>query len=346
MSSVRIINSVAPTRICDVGGWTDTWYAKRGCVFNIAVYPYVEVQIKAYSQKTGEDRLIINLENYGDTISVDPANIKYGQYPLIEAAIDSVAPLKNMSCEVNIYSSMPPGASAGTSASLTVALIGALDALTEGHLSVAEVARLAHEVETVKLGRQSGIQDQLCAAFGGINYIEMHEYPHAIVSPLKLSDSILWELERRLMLVYIGTPHDSSTVHKKVIEKLGNNAENSSYIEELRKLAQKVKNYLYDGDFKRFGDCLNQSTQVLREMHPDLVCQKFEDIIEICNAYHVLGCKVNGAGGDGGTITVLTDRDMNTKRALMRELAIKGYEVIPISLAKEGLRVESYGKAE
>ena len=35
----RVINSVAPIRICDNGGWTDTWFAKFGAGCNIAVYP-------------------------------------------------------------------------------------------------------------------------------------------------------------------------------------------------------------------------------------------------------------------------------------------------------------------
>ncbi|MFL6253395.1 MAG: hypothetical protein ACJ74T_00080 [Pyrinomonadaceae bacterium] len=35
------------------------------------------------------------------------------------------------------------------------------------------IAYLAHSVETEVLGRQSGIQDQLCAAYGGVNYIEI-----------------------------------------------------------------------------------------------------------------------------------------------------------------------------
>jgi len=33
----RIINCVAPIRICDNGGWTDTWFAKTGKIFNIGV---------------------------------------------------------------------------------------------------------------------------------------------------------------------------------------------------------------------------------------------------------------------------------------------------------------------
>ena len=34
---LRIINSVAPIRICDNGGWTDTWFAEYGKIFNIEI---------------------------------------------------------------------------------------------------------------------------------------------------------------------------------------------------------------------------------------------------------------------------------------------------------------------
>ena len=54
------------------------------------------------------------------------------------------------------------------------------------------------------LHRQCGIQDQLASAYGGINYIEMFVYPHASVSPIHVPDPVWWELERRLVLVYLG----------------------------------------------------------------------------------------------------------------------------------------------
>ena len=38
----RIINATAPIRICDLGGWSDTWFAGRGTVLNIGVYPYAK----------------------------------------------------------------------------------------------------------------------------------------------------------------------------------------------------------------------------------------------------------------------------------------------------------------
>ena len=67
---------------------------------------------------------------------------------------------------------------------MTVALIGALDCLTPGRLTPHEVAYAAHAVEVEMLKQQSGIQDQLCSAYGGINFIEMFEYPYASVSPI------------------------------------------------------------------------------------------------------------------------------------------------------------------
>ena len=49
---LRIVNSVAPIRVCDNGGWTDTWFAGYGRVFNIAVYPYAEVQMRSTRRAT------------------------------------------------------------------------------------------------------------------------------------------------------------------------------------------------------------------------------------------------------------------------------------------------------
>ena len=76
---------------------------------------------------------------------------------------------KNLSCEVTIYSEAPGGASTGTSAAVTVALIGALDSLTPGRMTPHEVALAAQRIETEMLHQQCGIQDQLCAAYGGIS---------------------------------------------------------------------------------------------------------------------------------------------------------------------------------
>jgi D-glycero-alpha-D-manno-heptose-7-phosphate kinase len=207
--AIRVINSVAPIRICDNGGWTDTWFAQYGKVFNIAVSPYVEVQIEVYPYQTGADRIVLYAENYDERYAVrlrSPATQAaggWGPHPLLEAAIERMGAPENYAIQVTVYSAMPSGGSTGTSAAVAVALIGALNRLTGRGLSPHEVAYTAHAVEVEMLKQQSGIQDQLCSAYGGINYIEISNYPSASVSPVQVSNAIWWELDRRLLLIYL-----------------------------------------------------------------------------------------------------------------------------------------------
>jgi D-glycero-alpha-D-manno-heptose-7-phosphate kinase len=336
-----LTKAVAPIRVCDIGGWTDTWFAGHGAIFNIAVYPYVEVQIRSTTRQASPKRVSINVENYGQTYAIDPQTNCYDKHPLIEAAIGMMELPSDGGFEINIHSSAPPGASTGTSAAVSVALVGALDALTRGRLTPHEVAALAHAIETEKLGLQCGIQDQLCSAYGGINFIQMHAFPHASVSPLLISNPIWWELEQRLAVLYIGTPHSSSDVHRKVIADLGDQAEHDPRLEALRELAARAKDALYEGDFATLGAIMSANTDVQRRLHPDLVCSRFEEIIALAADFDVLGWKVNGAGGDGGSITLLSDGDMAKKRRMLKALEARGYLSLPLYLSRSGLRVWS-----
>lgn len=152
---LSIINSVAPIRICDNGGWTDTWFAGHGQIFNIGVYPYAEVQIAVYPCESQESRIVINAENYGERYVVVPEK-HWDKHPLLEAAIEYMRLPANLSFEVTIYSEAPSGASTGTSAAVTVALIGGLDMLATGRMTPHEVASAAQKIETEMLGQHNG----------------------------------------------------------------------------------------------------------------------------------------------------------------------------------------------
>jgi len=217
----RIINCVAPIRICDNGGWTDTWFAKTGKIFNIGVYPYVEVQVEVFQNDAPTQQIVVFAENYGQRFAVTNLQSGWDQHPLLQAAIARMQVPSNLTLKVTIFSEAPSGASTGTSAAVAVALVGALDRLTQGHLTAHEVAYTAQAIETEMLHLQCGIQDQLCSAYGGINYIEMFDYPRATVSQIQIPNSIWWDLERRLVLIYFGKSHSSSAVHEKVIRELG-----------------------------------------------------------------------------------------------------------------------------
>jgi D-glycero-alpha-D-manno-heptose-7-phosphate kinase len=336
-----VISSAAPIRICDNGGWTDTWFAEHGKVFNIAVHPCAEAQIEIYPRSAQEEHIVLSAENYGDRYAVRPEDPSWGPHPLLEAAIKRMGVPDELAVHIAVFSEAPSGASTGTSAAVTVALIGALDALTPGRLTPHEVAYAAHSVEVDLLGQQSGIQDQLCAAHGGINYIEMFRYPRATVSQIRVSDSVWWELERRLALIYLGRSHSSSQVHEKVIRELENAGPDCKKLNDLRVTAEKSRDALLAGDFAALGRAMIENTEAQGRLHPDLVSRDALRVMEIAREHGALGWKVNGAGGEGGSVTVLCGPLSHAKRAMLPEMEQENplFKDIPIRLSREGLRV-------
>jgi D-glycero-alpha-D-manno-heptose-7-phosphate kinase len=340
-SPIAVVNSVAPIRICDNGCWTDTWFAGHGQVFNVAVYPYAEVQVAIYPAGGDAPRLTIHAENFGERYEVRHEAPPWGPHPLLEAAIAWMKIPRDVRLDVSIHSEAPAGAGTGTSAAVTVALIGALDALTPGRFTPHEVASVAQRVETEMLDRQCGIQDQLASAFGGINYIEMFDYPHASVSPVLVPDPIWWEFERRLVLVYLGKSHDSSAIHEEVIRALREAGPDSRAIADLRRHAPPSRDALYAGDFEALGRAMTESTEAQGRLHSALVSSDAREVIEIARAHGALGWKVNGAGGEGGSLTLLCGESSAGKRALIRDIerASGAFSSIPIYLSRHGLRV-------
>ncbi len=340
---LAVVNSVAPIRICDNGCWTDTWFAGHGQVFNIAVYPYAEVQVTVLPAERGpaQERIVLHAENFGQRYAVAHEAPPWGPHPLLEAAIAYMKVPRELRLEVTIHSEAPAGAGTGTSAAVTVALVGALDALTPGRLTPHEAAAAAHKVETEMLRRQCGIQDQLASAYGGINYVEMFVYPYASVSPIRVPDPVWWELDRRLLLVYLGRSHDSSAIHETVIRSLEDAGPDSPAIVALRRTAPRSRDALYAGDFDALGRAMVESTEAQARLHPALVGREAQRVIAIAREHGALGWKVNGAGGEGGSLTLLCDQSSERKRALVREIeqTDPAFRRLPIQLSRDGLRV-------
>jgi len=112
MDRNRIIKSVAPIRICDNGGWTDTWFAEHGKIFNIGVYPYAEVQIAVKPFRRQEDRIVIHAENYGERYVRHVEKPGWDKHPRLEAAIECMRIPDNLALEMAIFSEAPAGIAA------------------------------------------------------------------------------------------------------------------------------------------------------------------------------------------------------------------------------------------
>lgn len=324
---LRRVTATAPVRIADVGGWTDTWFARTGAVCHLGVGPGVEVQAVLGDGPAASVELIA--PDLGERYDCRPSpsrgwvDPEPGRHPLLEHAVASVCaehPLPGP-VTVTIRSAVPPGASLGTSASVVVAVIAALGGLLDPadpmaridatDLDRGAVAEAAHRVETTGAGRQAGVQDQYAAAFGLAQLVEITDYPTAHRRPIDLESGFAQLLDSCTVTVVVGA-HDSSSVHQAVIDALGVDdtpldagADPHTHLDELRGLAFDAAAALHAGDLGTWATTLTAATRAQEGLHPDLVGPAHRALIARARADGALGWKVNGAGGVGGSLTVV-----------------------------------------
>jgi D-glycero-alpha-D-manno-heptose-7-phosphate kinase len=84
-----------------------------------------------------------------------------------------------------------------------------------------------------------------------------------------------------------------------------------------------------------------KNTEAQGRLHPALISQDAARVIEIAKAHGAAGWKVNGAGGDGGSVTLLTGASSHVKRAMIRQIEEENriFKNIPIYLSRYGLRI-------
>jgi len=336
---MRSIHAAAPVRICDNGGWTDTWFAEWGRVFSIAVTPRVEVRVCVRDGGSGLYR--VEVENYGERFEWRASAKTASRHPLIDAVMAAASLPADMDGEVAIRSEVPPGASTGTSAAVAVALVGALARVTGRTLTPCEIAVEAHDIETRRLGRESGVQDHFAAACGGINLLEIDRYPATRVVPLALARDVRAALERRLLLVYLGRSHESSAVHQTVISSVRSRGPHAGPLEALRHAAAASAAAVLAGDLDALGRAMQANTAAQVDLHPELVGRDARRVIDVAAAHGAPGWKVNGAGGAGGSVTILCGPAAGAREACARAVDVVDplFRQIPIALDTHGVRV-------
>ena len=111
-------------------------------------------------------------------------------------------------------------------------------------------------------------------------------------------------------------------------------------LNDLRATAEPSRDAVYAGDFEALGRAMITNTEAQSRLHPYLISGDAAGIIEIAKAHNAVGWKVNGAGGEGGSVTILCDDLSSVKRTMIRDIESENplYQNIPIYLSRYGLR--------
>jgi D-glycero-alpha-D-manno-heptose-7-phosphate kinase len=130
-------------------------------------------------------------------------------------------------------------------------------------------------------------------------------------------------------------------VHEKVIRELEDAGPDCPKLVPLRKTPVMARDAVYAGDFAALGTSMILNTEAQSELNSALISADAQQIIEVARAHGAIGWKVNGAGGEGGSITLLCGETSSQKREMIRQIegANPLFKNIPIYLSRFGLRI-------
>ena len=333
MSVITEVLTRAPVRICDIGGWTDTWFYPEGAVFNFCIDLYSHVRII----KTENSNIRVLAKDFRKTIEISSSkNIEYnGTLDLLKAAVKRME-IKN-GADIYVRADAPPGCGTGTSASVAVALISTLATYSGLHLDRNEIATIAHKLEIEELGLESGVQDQYAASYGGINFMEV-KYPKVKISKVNIDEKRIFELENQFILVYLSS-RSSSDMHTAVIKNyMKRDHDTIESLNIMKDCAYDMKDAI-NSDILDIGNIMNKTWDANKRLHPLMVNPDINKVEKIAKANGAIGFKCNGAGG-GGSATILAKRGCEYQ--IKEKLFENGYKIIPLKLCFKGVSSFAY----
>ena len=218
------IKASAPCRI-DMGGTLDipTFYYPlhhfNPCTFNIALDLRTRVRLLPHKQG------FIKISSRGFKDAIFPADAAPFDHPM-GLMFATAAYFNAEGVHVDIVSESPPRSGLGGSSVAAVALIAALGKLLScGSPSPSfnrrHIAMLAHKLEETVAGIPCGSQDQLAAAYGGVNLWFWQDRPGESHFKRKVTIPKRYhkEFERCLLLAYCGKPHVSKDINGKWVHQ-------------------------------------------------------------------------------------------------------------------------------
>lgn len=339
------IAATAPCRI-DMGGTLDIStfsYPLRHlgpCTFNIALNLRTRVQLLPFIH----GKIKVSSRGFKDAcFAVDAAPF---DHPL--GLMFATAAYFNASgIHIDIESQSPPRSALGGSSVAAVALYAALTRLlvseaSANRLDRRRIALAVHQIEQSSAGVPCGIQDQLAAAYGGVNIwhwladADQRFFKRQFAVRQKMHRS----LERHMLVAYCGKPHISKDVNGMWIRQfLSGNFRNlwAEIILCTRKFSAAIRN----GDYQQAAIQMNRETSIRRTLTPDVLDNIGEKLV---HAARECGCgaRFTGAGAGGCLWAVGEIENIDRLRPLWEKTlsSLHSARLLDVSIDSKGLIVE------
>jgi len=282
-----------PFRISFFGGGTDypEWYREHGG-------GVISTTINKYSYITA--RWLPPFFDYKHRIRYfrkeETQTIDEIQHPSVRECARHLKVVDGL--EVVHNADLPARSGLGSSSTFTVGMLHTLHTLQNYMPTKRELALQAIHVEQERIGEAVGSQDQVAAAFGGLNRIGFNKVQEFEVQPIIISEENLAKLQDNLLLVFTGFARTAAEVAKTQI------AVTSKRVKELftmKDLCDQAMDYLLNSkeSLDDFGRLLDEQWQLKRSMTDRITTSAIDDIYNTGRRNGAIGGKLLGAGGGG-----------------------------------------------
>lgn len=241
------------------------------------------------------------------------------QHPAVQAVIKYLNVERGISLHHD--GDLPARSGLGSSSTFTVALLHALYGLEGRMIDKRKLADDAIHIEQKMIKDHVGCQDQILAAYGGLNRIDFAGENHYQVMPLTLPREKLEIFQDHLMLFFTGVSRTASEIAKEQVETTRKKGE------ELKTMYQMVDegmNILKEGrDLSDFGRLLHEGWVVKRGLTSKITNPFIDELYDTAIRAGAIGGKILGAGG-GGFLLLFAKPEFHSgiKQALNKLLCV------------------------
>ena len=252
------------------------------------------------------------------------------QHPAVRNAM-KMLDMREM--RVSYEADLPARSGLGTSSSFAVGMLNAFHCMKGTYASKERLAREAITLERDLCAEAGGWQDQIAAAFGGLNRIDFRGDDFS-VRPIVMSGERRRELESSLMLFFTGFTRFSSDM-----QKANHAADKTARLKEMLALVDVAEEALTakDKPLSEFGRLLDTTWKLKRGTGAQVSTDSIDALYARGVAAGALGGKLLGAGG-GGFLLFFAEPDAQASvRAAMGDLLH-----IPFAFESDGATVAYY----
>lgn len=288
-----MIISRTPFRVSMFGGGTDfpQWYRKHGgAVIGGTIDKYCYISVRTLPPFFEHKHRIVysNIELVREIEEI--------RHPSVRAVLGEMEITEGL--EIHYDGDLPARSGLGSSSSFTVGLLNALHAHQGRMASKHDLARQAIHIEQNVISESVGSQDQMWAAYGGLNRIDFRPDGGIDVSPLIIQPERRAQLESSLMLYFTGVSRIASDIEKDKIATLD---QRKAQLHTLRAMVDEAAAILGspNSPLDQLGQLLHEGWMLKRELSQAVSNKKIDELYEAALSAGALGGKLLGAGGGG-----------------------------------------------